>query len=39
MYPGAGIAKKTHTQICVVNPNCVKGYFAPLPLIEDFPIP
>lgn len=29
IYPGAGIREKTHVQICVRNPNCIKGYFAP----------
>lgn len=27
IYPGAGIREKTHVQICVRNPNCIKGYF------------
>ena len=30
VYPNAGFKAKTHTQICVVNPNCIKGYFLPL---------
>jgi len=29
VYPGAGMRDKTHTQICVRNPNCVLGYFKP----------
>lgn len=29
IYPNAGIREKTHIQICVRNPNCIKGYFAP----------
>lgn len=29
IYPGSGILEKTHVQICVRNPNCIKGYFAP----------
>ncbi len=28
-YPGAEFREKTHIQICVCNPNCIKGYFAP----------
>ena len=30
VYPNAGFKEKTHTQICIVNPNCIKGYFLPL---------
>lgn len=29
IYPTSGIKSKTHIQICVVNPNCIKGYFDP----------
>lgn len=29
VYEGAGFQKKTHIQLCVRNPNCIKGYFAP----------
>lgn len=28
-YPGAGIRKKSHIQICIRNPNCIKGFFLP----------
>lgn len=31
-YEGAGFFEKTHTQICILNPNCIKGYFR---LLED----
>lgn len=30
VYENAGIMEKTHVQLCVVNPNCIKGYFKPL---------
>lgn len=30
VYEGAGVLEKTHVQLCVVNPNCIKGYFKPL---------
>ena len=30
LYPNAGFREKTHIQICVVNPSCIKGYFKPL---------
>jgi len=29
-FPGSGILDKTHIQICIVNPACIKGYFRPL---------
>lgn len=29
IYPGAAVKEKTHIQLCVVNPNCIKGFFAP----------
>lgn len=29
VYEGAGIYDKTHVQICIRNPNCVRGYFCP----------
>lgn len=28
-YPGAEFQEKTHIQLCVVNPNCIKGFFIP----------
>lgn len=27
IYPGAGFLEKTHVQICVRNPQCIKGVF------------
>lgn len=30
VYPEAGIREKSHVQLCIVNPNCIKGYFSPL---------
>lgn len=39
IYPNAGFKSKTHVQICVRNPNCIKGYFIPLEKDEDWPIP
>lgn len=29
VYEGAEIYSKTHIQLCVINPNCIKGYFHP----------
>lgn len=28
-YAGAGIFDKSHIQICIRNPNCIKGFFMP----------
>lgn len=30
LYPGAGFHRRSHSQIAVVNPNCIKGYFRPI---------
>lgn len=30
LYAGARIEKKNHVQICVRNPDCIKGYFRPI---------
>ncbi len=27
LYPGAGFREKNHIQICIRNPDCIKGYF------------
>jgi len=29
IFPGAGMRDKTHTQICIRNPDCILGYFKP----------
>lgn len=29
VYAGAGIAEKTHIQLSIRNPNCIKGFFLP----------
>ena len=29
LYPGAGFHEKNHIQICLRNPNCIKGFFLP----------
>lgn len=39
IYPGAGFKEKTHVQICVRNPNCIKGVFEPQVPRESWPIP
>lgn len=39
LYPNAGFAEKNHIQICVLNPNCIKGYFLPRKIDAEFPNP
>lgn len=29
IYEGAGFHEKTHVQVCIRNPNCIKGFFLP----------
>ena len=29
IYDGAGFNEKTHIQICIINPMCIKGFFLP----------
>jgi hypothetical protein len=29
IYDGAGFNEKTHIQICIINPDCIKGFFLP----------
>jgi len=39
LYPYAGFRKENHIQICVRNPNCIKGYFRVLDADANYPIP
>jgi hypothetical protein len=39
VYPGSCFTEKTHVQLCIVNPNCIKGYFAPMPYNSEYRIP
>lgn len=32
VYPGTEITTRLHVQLCVLNPDCIKGYFLPRPL-------
>lgn len=34
LYPNAGFKEKNHIQICICNPNCIKGLFYPR-VIDD----
>lgn len=29
LYKNAGFKSKNHIQLCILNPNCIKGYFIP----------
>lgn len=29
LYPTSGFNEKNHIQVCIRNPNCIKGYFLP----------
>ena len=39
LYPNAGFRQHNHIQICVRNPNCIKGYFRPLTHSPEHPLP
>ena len=39
LYPGSGIKEKNHIQICIRNPNCIKGYFRPRDIDGKYPNP
>lgn len=39
IYPNAGFKEKNHIQICICNPNCIKGYFLPRMIDERFTNP
>lgn len=38
-YEGAEFYTKTHIQLCITNPNCIKGYFSPRELNSDYNMP
>ena len=37
LYPNAGFREKDHIQICIRNPNCIKGFFLPRELDGNYP--
>lgn len=39
LYENAGFSNKNHIQVCVRNPNCIKGYFRPVAPDNSFRIP
>lgn len=36
LYENAGFREKDHIQLCIRNPNCIKGYFLPREFNEKF---
>jgi len=39
IYAGSGFMDKTHIQICIRNPNCIKGYFNPIKENQKYGMP
>lgn len=39
VFEGSEILEKTHIQLCICNPNCIKGYFKPLLKNKNFKMP
>ena len=39
VYEGSEFLEKTHVQLCICNPNCIKGYFAPIAGNSNYPMP
>jgi hypothetical protein len=39
LYTNAGFFAKSHIQLCIRNPNCIKGYFHPRKPDPDWPVP
>jgi len=36
LYPTSGFNEKNHIQVCIRNPNCIKGYFLPRNLNSSY---
>lgn len=36
LYPNAGFREKDHIQLCIINPNCIKGFFLPRNMNTDY---
>jgi hypothetical protein len=37
IYDGSFFMEQNHIQICVINPNCIKGYFHPMKYNSKYP--
>lgn len=38
-YEGSAFCERTHIQLCIRNPNCIKGYFEPRKIQDGYGIP
>lgn len=38
LYENAGFREKDHIQLCIRNPNCIKGYFLPRTKFKHHPM-
>lgn len=36
LYENSGFKEKNHIQICIRNPNCIKGYFIPRDYVDNW---
>lgn len=39
IYPTSGFHEQSHIQICIRNPNCIKGFFAPMEINNKWRMP
>lgn len=39
LYPNSGFNERNHIQLCIRNPNCIKGYFHPRKMNDAFASP
>lgn len=39
LYLDAGFREKNHIQLCICNPNCIKGYFLPRNINDNYSNP
>lgn len=39
VYPGSALREKMHIQLCIVNPNCIKGFFSPRKVNLEYTTP
>lgn len=39
VYEGSEFMEKTHTQVSILNPNCIKGFFVPRGMDDKFVLP
>ena len=39
LYTNAGFHDKNHIQVCIRNPNCIKGYFLPRSADDEWSVP